>query len=200
MSNQNLIHGINCVFHENVILGYSYRKDCKPLIIGDHAVIRSGTIIYGDVEIGDHFKTGHGALIREKTLIGSHIVIGTHAVIDGQVIIGNKVKIESHVYIPTHMTIGNQVFIGPNAVFTNDKYPLRLREKYRPIGATLADNVTIGANATILPGVHIGVGAMIAAGAVVTKDVPPWCLAIGNPAKIVDLPEQLKEENEAIKW
>lgn len=200
MINGYVTLGTNCKIQENVVLGFKYKEDCQPTVIGNNAVIRSGTIIYADVIIGDNFKTGHSILIREKTTIGSRIVIGTHTIIDGQVIIGNEVKIESNVYIPTHMVIGNKVFIGPNAVFTNDKYPLRKRDQYKPIGATLADSVTVGANATILPGVHIGVGAMIAAGAVVTKDVPAWSLAIGNPARIEDLPEELKHENNAIAW
>lgn len=192
--------GENCKIQPNVTLGYKYNDSCQPTVIGNNAVIRSGSIIYADVVIGDNFKTGHSILIRERTNIGTRIVIGTHTIIDGNVEIGNEVKIESNVYIPTHMSIGNKVFIGPNAVFTNDKYPLRKRDQYKPIGATLADSVTIGANATIMPGVHIGVGAMVAAGAVVTKDVPAWSLAIGNPAKIVDLPEELKHENNAIAW
>lgn len=192
--------GKNCVIQENVILGLRYNKKCKELIIGDRAIIRWGTIIYADVEIGDEVKTGHSALIREKTKIGNRVVIGTNTVIDGNVEIGNFVKLESNVYIPTNTKIGSYVFIGPGAVLTNDKYPQRLREKYEPIGPILEDSVTIGANVVIIPDIRIGEGSIIGAGSVVTKDVPPWSLAIGVPARIQPLPTKLKERNKAKTW
>ncbi len=192
--------GRDCKVQENVVVGLEYDDGCGPAIIGDRAEIRRGTVIYGDVRIGDDFKTGHSAVIREKTVIGSRVVVGTNVVIDGNVSIGDQVKIESGAYIPTHTTIGSQVFIGPGAVLTNDKYPQRLREEYVPTGPVIADSVTIGANATILPGVSIGEGSMIAAGAVVTRDVPPWSLAAGVPARIEPLPEKLREPNRAKRW
>jgi acetyltransferase-like isoleucine patch superfamily enzyme len=192
--------GKNCKISEDVTLGLKYKEDCKKAAIGDNAVIRLGTIIYGDVEIGDNFKTGHLVLIREKTKIGNMVVIGSNTVIDGWVEIGDFVKIESNVYIPTHTKIGSYVFIGPGAVLTNDKYPQRLRDEYEPEGPIIEDSVTIGANATILPGIKIEEGSFVAAGSVVTKDVPPWNLAIGVPAIIKPLPEKLKERNRAKRW
>ncbi len=185
---------------ENAILGLRYKEGCKEAEIGNKAVIRENSIIYADVKIGDNFKTGHSVLIREKTVIGDEVLIGTNSIIEGDVEIGSFVKLESLVYIPTHTRIGNFVFIGPGAIFTNDKYPLRLRDQYLPKGATLRDNVTIGANSTILPDVEIGEGAFIAAGSVVTKDIPEWSMAVGAPAEIKPLPEKLKEENRAKSW
>jgi acetyltransferase-like isoleucine patch superfamily enzyme len=138
-------------------------------------VIRSGTIIYCDVMIGDNFQSGHNVMIREKTRIGNHVAIGTATIIEGNTIIGDEVSLQSMVYIPTDTVIGNHVFIGPNAVLTNDRYPPTR------IGG-------IGANATLLPGVCIGEGALVAAGAIVTRDVPAHMLAIGAPAKITTLP------------
>ena len=152
------------------------------------------------VIIGDDFTTGHSVLIREETNIGNKVVVGTNTVIDGHVKIGNFVKLESNVYVPTHTEIGDHVFIGPNAVLTNDKYPQRMREDYEPDGPTLHDSVTVGANSTILPGVRIGEGSFIAAGSVVTKDVPEWSLAVGNPAEIKPLPDKLQERNRAKNW
>jgi len=192
--------GKECVIKDNVILGLKYAEGCNETIIGDRAVIRWGTIIYADVVIGDDFKTGHSVMIREKTVIGDRVVVGTNTVIDGNVEIGSFVKLESNVYIPTHTKIGSYVFIGPGAVLTNDKYPQRLRDEYEPIGPILEDSVTIGANAAILPGVRIGEGAMVAAGSVVTKDVPRWNLAVGMPARFEPLPERLRERNRAKSW
>lgn len=189
----------NVIIQDNVIIGLKYKKECKKTRIGKNSIIRTGSIIYADVEIGNSFKTGHNVLIREKTKIGNNVVIGTGSVIDGNVKIGSNIKIESCVYIPTHTRIGNNVFIGPMAVLTNDKYPLRIRKNYKPKGPVIKDNVTIGANTTILPGVKIGRGSFIAAGAIVTKDVPEWKLVVGT-GKIIELPEKLKEVNKARDW
>lgn len=192
--------GENCLIQENVILGLKYKDGCRKAKIGDNAVVRIFTIIYADVIIGDDFKTGHRVVIRENTRIGSKIVIGTGTVIDGNVEIGDRVKIESHVYIPTHTKIGSDVFIGPNVVMTNDKYPQRLRDQYESKGPIIEDSVSIGANSTILPGVRIGEGSFVAAGSVVTKDVPSWKLVKGLPSTMYELPEKLKEKNKAKKW
>lgn len=158
--------------------------------IKSNATIRSGTVIYCDVLIGENFTSGHNVLIREGTIIGDNVLVGTNTVIDGNTRIGNNVSIQSAVYIPTNTVIEDRVFIGPNAVFTNDKYPIR---KNKPLkGPILRRGATIGANCTILAGIEIGEGAIVAAGAVVAKDVPPWKLAIGVPAVIKELPEYLK--------
>ena len=192
---QQTILGLDCHVQENTLLGLKYESECGETIIGDHAVIRWGTIIYADVVIGDYLRTGHTVLIREHTKIGDWVVIGTNAVIDGHTEIGNFVKIESNVYIPTHTKIGNNVFIGPGAVMTNDKYPQRLRDEYVPLGPILEDNVTIGANVTLPPGLTIGEVCMVAAGSVVTKNLPAWSLAMGVPAKVQPLPARLHEGN-----
>ncbi len=192
--------GKNCVIQENVILGLKYREDCQRVKIGDNAIIRAFTVIYADVVIGDDFKTGHGVIIREHTKIGNKIVIGSGTVIDGTVRIGDRVKIESLVYIPTHTVIGSDVFIGPNVVMTNDKYPQRMRDKYKPEGPIIEDSVSIGANSTILPGVKISEGTFVAAGTVVTKDIPPWSLVKGIPGRVYPLPDKLRERNRAKRW
>lgn len=189
--------GKSCVVQDGVLVGLKYKEGCQETVVGDRAVIRWGTVIYADVEIGDDFKTGHSVMIRENTRIGDRVVVGTNTVIDGTVMIGSLVKLESNVYIPTHTEIGSECFIGPGAVLTNDRYPQRLRSEYEPVGPILEDSVTIGANATLLPGVRIGEGSMVAAGSVVTKDVPPWSLAVGVPAKIWPLHERLRERNRA---
>ncbi|WP_197525927.1 acyltransferase [Methanocella paludicola] len=161
--------------------------------IGDDSIIRSGAILYCDVVAGKRLKTGHNVVIREMTTIGDNVLVGTNSVIDGRVSIGNSVSIQSNVYIPTNTVIEDNVFLGPCSVLTNDKYPIRL--KYDLKGPLLRKGASIGGNSTILPGVEIGEGAMVAAGALVTKDVPPWKLAIGFPARIAELPTQMKTIN-----
>ena len=189
--------GENCDVQENVLLGMGASEEMAPPIIGDRAVLRSGTVIYAGVVIGGDFQTGHSVVIRERTRIGDRVVVGTHSVIDGNVVIGSNVKIQTNVYIPTHTTIGDDVFIGPCVTITNDKYPLRRRDEYEPRGAIIEDSASIGANATLLPGVRIGEGSMVGAGAVVTRDVPPWSLAVGVPARVSPLPGRLRERNRA---
>lgn len=177
-----------------------YRPGCGPTRIGDDGIVRSFAVIYGDVSIGSHFQCGHHVLIRENSMLGDYVTVGTGVTIDGHVEIGSYVKLETGVYIPTHSRIGSYVFMGPGAVLTNDRYPLRLRGDYFPSGPVIEDSVTIGARAVVLPGVRIGHGSMIAAGAVVTKDVPPWSLVVGVPGTISPLPEKLRHENRAKSW
>lgn len=183
-----------------LMLGVRYRPDASPARVGSSCILRAFSVIYADVVMGDHVQTGHHVMIREHTRIGTRVVIGTSTIIDGQTTIGSFVKIEGGVYIPTHTTVGDHVFIGPGAILTNDRYPLRQRDSYEPEGPTLEDSVTLGAGVVVLPGVRIGKGAFVAAGAVVTKHVPEWALARGVPAKVEDLPANLQEENRAKRW
>jgi len=200
--------GKNCTLLENVIIGYPSGQILNHIItnktniesfpfkgarIGDNALIRPNSTIYCDVTIGDNLKTGHNVMVRENTTIGNNALIGTNTIVDGYTKIGNNVSIQGNVYIPTNTTIEDYVFLGPCAVLTNDKYPIRV--KFDLEGPILRKGVSVGANSTILPGVEVGEGAMIAAGAVVTKDVPAWKLAIGSPAKIAELPEKLRNLN-----
>jgi acetyltransferase-like isoleucine patch superfamily enzyme len=178
---------------ENVKIGLKYKRGSKNPKIGKNALIRSNSIVYNDVEIGDNFKTGHGVIIREKTTIGNDVLVGTNTVIEGHSIIGNNVSIQSNVYIPTNSIIEDYVFIGPCACFTNDKYPIRVDFDLK--GPVIKRGASIGANSTFLSNIEIGEGAMIAAGAIVTMDVPDYFLAIGAPARIKPLPKHLKKLN-----
>jgi acetyltransferase-like isoleucine patch superfamily enzyme len=190
-------YGINVIgegaqLFEPVIIGFPSRENIGKIgfmgsTIGHNAVLRSGTIIYCDVIIGDNFQSGHNTLIREKTCIGDRTAIGTATVIDGNTRIGNDVSLQSMVYIPTDTTIGDHVFIGPNAVLTNDRYPPSGCLK----GPIIKTGAAIGANTTILPGVCIGEGAFVAAGSIVTRDVPDHMMAIGSPARIKELPKEM---------
>ncbi|MBF0293244.1 MAG: N-acetyltransferase, partial [Nitrospinae bacterium] len=134
------------------------------------------------------------------TTIGNHVVIGTNTVIDGNVTIADFVKIESNCYICTHVTIGSRVFFGPNVTLLNDKYPLKMRDDYNPVGPIIEDDVTLGGGVVVLPGVRVGEGSFVAAGAVVTKDVPPRSFVKGVPGKVSPLPAKLQERNMALSW
>lgn len=181
-------------------VGLKYSPNCGPAVIGDGSTIRSGTIIYGDVAAGGGFQTGHNVLIREHTHIGNHVAVGTNCIIDGHVEIGDFVKLIAACYVPTHTVIGSRVFLGPGVVLTNDRFPLKMRDDYSPEGPMIEDDVSIGAGAVVVPGVRIGRGSFVAAGAVVTKDVPAYSLVKGVPGAAVPLPDKLRETNMALSW
>jgi acetyltransferase-like isoleucine patch superfamily enzyme len=189
-------YGINSIgegstVFPGVILGFPSRArqgmtEYPGVSIGRQAVIRPGTVIYCEVVIGDFFQTGHNVLIREETTIGDSVSIGTATVIEGHTLINDGVNLQSMVYVPMHSVIESRVFIGPNAVLTNDRYPPHGGNHLQ--GPVIREGASVGANATILPGVEIGAGSLVAAGAIVTKDVPPGMLAIGAPARHRELP------------
>ena len=159
---------------------------------GKNSEIRPGAI-YSTAKIGENTRTGHNFLIREKTTIGNGCLVGTNVVIDDNCTIGNNCSFQTGAYIPTGTKIGNRVFLGPNSSLTNDKIPLR--SEYNPEPITIEDDVTVGSNATIMPGITLEKGAFVAGGAVVTKNVPAWHLAKGCPAVISELPDSLKKPN-----
>jgi len=175
------------------VVGYVHDPDASPASVGNDSTIRSGTIIYADVDLGTEFVTGHDTLVREETTVGDSVALGTKTVVDGHVTVGSDVSVQTGVYVPPETTVGDRVFLGPHAVLTNDQYPLRQEGDLE--GPTIQDDASIGANATVLPGVTIGEGAFVAAGAVVTDDVPPQHLAVGAPADCGPLPEQLQGGN-----
>lgn len=182
MPNNLVKHGIvnigsNAIIDDNVVIG---NQDDGIVTIGDDARIRSGTIIYSNVKIGSNFRTGHNALIRENTEIGDSVLVGTNSVIDGGVKIGNNVSLQTNVYVTINTTLEDNVFMGPCSVTTNDKYMLPGAHLEGP---TIKRGARIGANATILPGVMVGEGAVIGSGTVVTKNVKPGSIIVGNPGR-----------------
>jgi len=163
----------------------------KGSIIGSNCIIRRGTIVYEEVKIGNRVETGHNVLIREETTIGDDTKIGTATVIDGHVRIGSKVSIQTGVYIPPFTEVEDNVFLGPYVKITNDKYPPSKRLK----GVTIHKGAVIGCGAILIAGVEIGEEAIVAAGAVVTRDVPARSVVLGIPARVVGT----REEYEAKK-
>ena len=139
--------------------------------------------------IGDRFQCGHNVLIREKTIIGNNTSVGTASIIEGYSSIGNNVRIQSIVFIPTNTEIADGVFIGPGVVLTNDRYPPTGKPELK--GPVLGEYSVIGARSIILPGIKIGKGAAVAAGSVVTHDVPEGKMAIGSPARVRDIPQEM---------
>ncbi|WP_101298339.1 acyltransferase [Halegenticoccus soli] len=180
--------------HETAVLDHPHADGGDPTVLGDGATVRAGTVIYNDVVAGEGLQTGHNALVREYTTIGDDVLVGTNAVIDGRTDVGSHVSLQTNAYVPSHTEIGDRVFVGPAATLTNDPYPIRTSTDLA--GPTLEDDASIGANATVLPGVTVGEGAFVAAGAVVTEDVPARTLAVGAPAVHRPLPDRLAGGND----
>jgi acetyltransferase-like isoleucine patch superfamily enzyme len=112
-------------------------------------------------------------------------VLSKDVYIDCNVSIGDDCKIQNSVSVYDGVTIESQVFVGPNASFTNDKVPRAFNSDWRITKTWVKKGASLGANCTIICGIVIGEYAMVAAGSVVTKDVPPYSLVVGNPARVV---------------
>jgi len=135
--------------------------------------------------IGEGSRVWHWAQVREGARVGKNCVIGKDVYIDSEVVVGNDCKVENFATIYKGVTVGNRVFVGPHVCFTNDLFPRAISPDWRPVETKVHDGASLGANATILCGITIGRNAMVAAGAVVTKSVPPHALVAGVPAKVI---------------
>lgn len=135
--------------------------------------------------IGSGCKIWINVQIREKSIIGEQCILSKDVYVDHNVTIGNRCKIQNGVSIYHGVRIEDDVFIGPNATFTNDRVPRSFNENWEITPTKVENGASIGANATIICGITIGSFSMIAAGSVVTHDVPPYTLVMGNPARPV---------------
>jgi len=142
-------------------------------------------IVEEGAEIGEGTRIWHFAHVRRGARIGKNCNIGKDVYIDQGAIVGNNVKIQNGVSVYRGVVIEDNVFVGPYAVFTNDKYPRAFIQDWEVVRTVVREGASIGANATIICGVTIGRYAMVAAGSVVTHDVPDHGLVAGNPARLV---------------
>lgn len=136
-------------------------------------------------QIGEGTTVWQYVVIFKNAVIGKNCNICAHSLIENDVLIGDNVTVKSGVYLWDGLRIENNVFIGPNATFTNDKFPRSKEYPEKFLQTVIKEGASIGANATILSGIVIGKKAMIGAGAVVTKDVPDNAVVVGNPARVV---------------
>lgn len=136
-------------------------------------------------KIGPGSKIWQFVVVLPEATIGAGCNICSHCFIENDVVIGDRVTIKNGVQLWDGLRVGDDVFIGPNVTFTNDRYPRSGASGFVALPTVIERNASIGAGATLLPGLRIGQGAMIAAGAVVTKSVPAEMLVMGNPARVV---------------
>lgn len=184
----NVTLGANAVVEDFCIIGCPPRGAAPgefETIIGENAIIRSHAVIYAGNKVGKNVHVGHKANIREHNRIGDEVSIGTLSVIEHHVEIGSRVRIHTQVFIPEYSVLMDEAWIGPNVVLTNARYPNFPDTKNNLNGPVIEPMARIGANATILPGVIVGRGSLVGAGAVVTKDVQPGMVVAGNPARVM---------------
>lgn len=133
--------------------------------------------------IGEGTKVWINVQVREHAQVGANCVLSKDVYVDHAVAIGDRCKIQNGVAVYHGVTLGSDVFVGPNATFTNDRVPRAFNTEWKITPTRVHDGASIGANATIVCGIELGEYCMVAAGAVVTRDVPPYTLVMGNPAR-----------------
>lgn len=141
--------------------------------------------IADNVKIGDGTKIWINVQVREDVEIGCDCIISKDAYIDHAVKIGDRVKVQNSVSVYNGVTIEDEVFVGPNAVFTNDYFPRAQNPEWEVTPTLIKKGASLGANCTVVCGHTVGEYAMVGAGSVVTKDVPPYTLVVGNPARAI---------------
>ncbi len=166
----------------------------NPTIISEGCFIQPGAVIFEGTKIGNHSLIGSNVVIREENTIGDHTIIGSLSALEMGCVIGDYVTITTQVHITVEAVVENGCLFGAMVTTMNIRRPYYLvdpsLQKHTP--PIFRKGCIIGCNATITPGVEIGYDAFVAAGAVVTKDVPPRKLVMGVPAKVVgDVPKDL---------
>ncbi len=200
--------GDNVRIDDNTVIGkYPMRatlsifkegKNLFPTNIGGNCLIGANTVIYIGSSISDNVLIADLTSIRENTKIGEYTIIGRGVTIENYVKIGKRCKLESECYITAYSELEDYVFIAPGVVTSNDNYLGRTEERFKHFkGVIVKRGGRIGANAVILPGKTIGEDALVAAGSVVTKDVPSRKIVMGSPARVIrDVPEEQLIENQ----
>ncbi len=144
-------------------------------------------------KIGNNTKLWQFAVVSPNVVIGDNCNICSHVFIENDVVIGDNVTIKNGVQLWDGLRVADNVFIGPNVTFTNDKLPRSKQYPKQFSKISIDKNASIGGGATVLPNICIGEYAMVGAGAVVTKDVPPYAVVVGNPAQIIRYLEAVHE-------
>lgn len=145
--------------------------------------VHSTAEVSEQAKIGENTKIWNLVQVRENAHIGSNCILSKNVYIDSDVIIGSNVKIQNNVNVYHGVTVEDDVFLGPSMTFTNDMYPRAFNKDWKITKTLVKKGASIGANATIRCGIEIGEYSMIGSGSTVTKDVEPYSLVVGNPAK-----------------
>jgi acetyltransferase-like isoleucine patch superfamily enzyme len=202
----NTMIGTGCVIQDRVVLGKppklaahssASRELPPPLVLSPGAVVCAGAIVFAGAALAEGAIIGDQAFVRERASIGPGSVVGRGSAIDNDVEIAARVRIQTDVYITAGTVIEEDVFVGPGVTTTNDSTMARHAPDEPLDGPTLRRACRVGGGVVLCPGVEIGAEAFVAAGAVVTKDVPPRGVAMGVPARVV---REVGDEDLVERW
>lgn len=189
---EGTVIGSGCAFQDQAVVGKppklgsrstASREAPPPAVLGDGVTVCAGAVVLAGANIGDKVVVGDQAQVRERSVIGTQTVVGRGSAVDNDVTIGDRVSIQTNCYITAGTTIEDDVFVGPGVTLTNDNTMSRHPKGEGLEAPTLRRACRIGGGSVICPGVEVGEEAFIAAGAVVTKDVPPRAFMVGVPAR-----------------
>ena len=168
------------------------RDDLPPAELGDGTIVSTGAIVFAGTRLGARVIVGDQACVRERVVVGDDVVIGRGSLVENDTTVGALTKIQADAYITAYSTLEDQVFIAPCVVTTNDDFMGRTERRHELVkGPTIRRRARVGGGAVLCPGVEIGEEAFVGAGAVVTKDVPPRVVVVGNPARVLrDVPDE----------
>ena len=198
--------GDGCVIEDNVVLGKrprlattssTARSKLEGLQLGSRVTVCAGAVVFAGSRIADRSIIGDQSYVRERVTIGAESVIGRGSAVDNDVVVGDRVRIQSNVYLTARSVVEDDVFVGPGASTTNDDTMSRHDETYELRGATLRRACRVGGSVVLTPGIEVGEEAFVAAGAVVTKDVPPRAVVIGVPGRVV---REVGDEDLLERW
>jgi acetyltransferase-like isoleucine patch superfamily enzyme len=197
--------GEGCVIEDNVVLGKrprlargsSARGEIGVLVLGARVTVCAGAVVFAGASIADGSILGDQSYVRERSRIGEGSVIGRGSVVDNDVVVGVRVRVQTNVYLTAFTTIEDDVFVGPGATTTNDDTMSRHGPEMQLRGAILRRACRVGGGTVLTPGVEVGEEAFVAAGAVVTRDVPARAVVIGVPARVV---REVGEQDLLERW
>ncbi len=213
IGNNTVIHpyteiGDGVMIHDNSVIGRQPKLSATstvklegslpPLVIGEETSIGSSVVLYAGTKIGKKAMIADFASVREKCVIGDYVVVGRGVAVENETTIGDYTKIQTGAYITAYMVIEDHVFIAPMVTTTNDNFMGRTEKRFAlKKGAHIKRGARVGANSILLPAITIGEDSFVAAGAIVTKDVPARMLAMGIPARVIrPVPEEELLENQ----